>query len=134
MCLVACRTDRDSRRCMVTSLTDVCVLVASRTERDSRRCMVTILTDVCVLVAWRTERDGRRCMVTSLTDVHRRRPYLLTRCIDVGARATRIIPRFHLAPTHGPLRRPSSQYTSHSSPTISTSQSFTDPWCIWRYM
>ena len=41
-------TERDSRRCMVTRLTDVCVLVAYRTERDSRRCMVTSLTDVCV--------------------------------------------------------------------------------------
>ena len=29
---------------------DVCVLVACRTERDSRRCMVTSLTDVCALL------------------------------------------------------------------------------------
>ena len=53
-----------------------------------------------------------------------RNPYLLTRCIDVGARATRSIPRF--SPTHGPprtLRRPSPHYTSHS---------FTDPLLIWR--
>ena len=47
----------------------MCVLVPYRTERDSRRCMVTSLTDVCVFGAYRTERDSRRCMVTSLTDV-----------------------------------------------------------------